>query len=268
MKFTPCISINFCRSAFCSRFEPPREKGGATRISLFFVILLGILVLAGPVVQGQFPPCDTIDFTNLSDPGLKRGMAVVTVSDCALATHDPLTDRFSVRVVDIRDPQNLAPGLDQNWQAPIYSHPDWHSINLGDVFGIALDDHEPPNIYVTATTVLGYEGYIPRYGELALNVTTGFWGVVYKLDGVTGSATVFASLPNSGQQVRGPGLGNICFDPDHGETTLASGTVVPGQFFVSNFEDGLIYRLDRNGGVTGTYDHGIDGRQNYGVAQI
>ena len=42
-----------------------------------------------------------------------------------------------------------------------------------------------------------------------------------------------------------------------------------GQFFVSNFEDGLIYRLDAgSGAILNTFDHGVNGRPDEGLSPI
>jgi hypothetical protein len=112
--------------------------------------------------------------------------------------------------------------------APFYSHPSWSETNLGSVFGITLDRNG--NVYVTDTSV---------YGSMNSNGTLGGIGDVYKLDTNTGAASVFATLPNTG-----PGLGNISYDCAH------------DQFFVSNMDDGMIYRLSATGTTLSTFDFG------------
>lgn len=145
---------------------------------------------------------------------------------------------FTVVVYDATDPVGQGAPLDANWQPPATHNETaplehiWNVRNTGEVFGVTLDDALAPNIYVTATTVYGQIPFGPGGG-----------GGVYRIDGVTGNVSVFASLPNSG-----PGLGNIAFDELH------------DQFYVSNHEDGLIYRLDSGGVVQSTYDHGVAGR--------
>jgi hypothetical protein len=66
------------------------------------------------------------------------------------------------------------------------------------------------------------------------------WGGVYQIDGSTGAVSTFttAALPNTG-----PGLGNIVYDCGN------------DQFFVTNHEDGKIYRLDNGGTVASSFDH-------------
>jgi hypothetical protein len=66
---------------------------------------------------------------------------------------------------------------------------------------------------------------------------------VYKIDAYTGAPTLFCSLPNATTPNTAPGLGNICFD------------CTKGQFFVSNFDDGRIYRVNRAGQTLSTFDH-------------
>ena len=141
---------------------------------------------------------------------------------------------FVVGVVDVRDPVCEAPGTNQNWFADIYSNDDavsptglasdeWSAANLGQVFGVALDDAANPNIYVTSTSSYGNGGSSGR---------------VFRLDGTDGSVSVLADLPNAGR----PGLGNIAYDRNH------------QQLFVTNFEDGKIYRLALDGTILQTFD--------------
>jgi len=137
-------------------------------------------------------------------------------------------DRVVV-LIDIKN-RNLAP-LNLNWTPRTnsrYSHPSWTLANLGSVFGTALDVRG--NIYVTAASCYA----VDTLGSVA----GATWGSVFKLDATTGAISVFANLPNTG-----PALGNICY---HGAYD---------QFFVSNFEDGRIYRLDNAGACLGTFDH-------------
>jgi len=105
-------------------------------------------------------------------------------------------------------------------------------------------------------------------------------GHVYRIDPVTGAASVFAALPQQTttfshwdcefnvQEITstntGVGLGNIVHDP------------INDQFFVSNTEDGRIYRLSSTGVILDSYDpfgldSGIPGIDNlaevpYGLA--
>jgi len=142
-----------------------------------------------------------------------------------------------VAVIDNRLPQpasNYQPAVGVNWCAPSFHGPadSWTNANLGQVFGITIDDASPPNIYVTASTVYGTNV------AGATNTTSPFPaspfgpdgpGAVYRLGGAGGAISTWAKLPNTG-----PALGNIDFDP------------ATKHFFVSNFEDGRIYHLADN----------------------
>ncbi len=164
-------------------------------------------------------------------------VAVVTTSP------DILGGGFVVTVFDIED----LSGDPLNADFPInrYSDPSWtgqDTTDLGSVFGITLD--RDGNIYVTAST----SHHQDNEGSCG-------WGGVYKIDAVTGAFSCFASLPNT--IINGPvGLGNISYDCEH------------DQFFVTNFEDGKIYRLDANGNAVGTFDHGLPDNGAPGFAPL
>lgn len=146
---------------------------------------------------------------------------------------------FVVGIVDVRNPAANGAVKGLNWCPDMYHNDNsvankWTAANLGQVYGVTLDDAANPNIYVTATTIYGYVTFKPG----------GTGGEVYKLDGTNGNISLFggASLPNTGE-----GLGNICYDRGYNNG--------PKQFFVSNFADGRIYRLSLNGTVLSTFDH-------------
>ena len=104
-------------------------------------------------------------------------------------------------------------------------------VNLGEVFGLALDNATPASIYVAATSLYPGDTFGPA-GP----------GGVYKIDGATLTITPIASVPNASPV----SLGNICFDP------------VNNQLFVVNLNDGLIHRMTTAGTLLGTpYDHGL-----------
>ena len=125
--------------------------------------------------------------------------------------------------------------LDQNTILARYSHPSWADPNndpapeLGSIFGLAID--EMGNLFVSATKTWSED----IEGD-------GGWGAVYKIDTITALPSIFATIPMPNAE---SSLGSITYDCDH------------NQFFVSSFEDGLIYRLDSSTGVIlDFYDHG------------
>jgi len=151
----------------------------------------------------------------------RPGLAVMT-----LALETARTP--AVLLLDVSCPEANAPGVGRGW--PVrrdYNQDDpseaWTLENLGTpVFGIAVDHARAPNIYVTSSSL-----YIPQPGYPAD-------GSVFRLCGATGAICRVADLPNA--QVApldfgGPGLGNVAYDDSH------------HQLFVTNFEDGRIYRL-------------------------
>src|SRR6266478_1414003 len=129
----------------------------------------------------------------------------------------------------------------------------WNAQRLGEVFGITVDDASPPNIYVTATEAYNIVG-----SAIPLPKGAGGPGGIYRLDGTTGASTS-GSLPNN--SVNGPGLGNVCF------RRAGSGI---GYLYVSDLEDGLIYRLNAAtlAPVGTPYNHGVQGRINMSLGAI
>lgn len=137
--------------------------------------------------------------------------------------------------------QGSAP-LGSNWATGIFHHPDWVRSKMGQLFGVALDN--AGNVY-TAHTAVYWDDQIGSIG--------GNPGQVYKIDTFTGAVSVFASLPNvsdpviaasaAGVDESYPGLGNLCFDVDR------------QVLYVSNFEDGRIYRVSGAGVCLSTWDH-------------
>lgn len=156
--------------------------------------------------------------------GLFTGrVAVVTASPSVLGGYVVTIYDMSKGVLD------SAP-FNSDFPIGRYNALSWDEFTLGSVFGITLDP--AGNIYVTASTsyTVDVQGLCPG------------WGGVYQINGMTGLVTCFADLPNTGTPE--PGLGNISYDCEH------------DQFFVTNFNDGKIYRLDTSGTVLSTFDHG------------
>jgi hypothetical protein len=170
-------------------------------------------------------PCDCVGSCDNHTPTYEDPAFAPFTGAAAICTHlDPLVTNRAIVCVDLKN-KGTAP-LNTNWNTTaLYSHPSWTHANLGTVFGVAVD--QDGHVYVTAST--SYYTHLTGIGG---------WGTVYKIDAATGLPSVFANLPNTG-----PGLGNICYD------------AVNSQFFVTNFEDGRIYRLDMAGTCLGTFDH-------------
>jgi hypothetical protein len=130
---------------------------------------------------------------------------------------------------------------------------DWTFAKIGEVFGIAIDK-SIGNVYLSATDVYNYD-----FGSGASNFgSAGGSGIYFsKVTATTASPTTTLvstlnsnawnylltnKIPNSGIGL-GNSIGNLAFDKSH------------NQLFVSNLEDGRIYRIDATtGNVKSVFD--------------
>jgi len=120
--------------------------------------------------------------------------ASVFTGQVAVATCYADSPTGAVLVVEDLKNQATAP-LNTNYAPPFYHGPgsSWSQANLGNIFGITLDDSG--NIYVTATTA--YNSDIYPTGGNAMDI--------YKIDGGTGGITLFKTLPQSPATYPGAG---------------------------------------------------------------
>lgn len=185
-------------------------------------------------------------------PANLDGMAVMTHFS-NFSYIKPIQDGPVLRLIDVRQVQNY--GVHNN--VPRINNMQWRASRMGQVFGLAVDTFG--NIYATATT-----SYAGDYRNDPLAFGSAGPGGVYKINPSTGNVTDLVTtvphtttsvlgtnkLPN-GNGAIGPGLGNICYDEVH------------HKLFVSNFEDGKIYRINPNSGqVEDIYDPVVPA--NYG----
>src|SRR5215470_17676339 len=158
-------------------------------------------------------------------------------------------DGTSGSIIDVRAPRQ--PPLGQHWIDEPQRKP-VSAAQVGQVFGVALDDASAPNVYLTATSAFG----LHRAGN---DWMPGMWGqgggpgAVYRLDASTGYAPrVFAQIMLNGRQNTGAALGNIAYDR------------VNKHLFVTDLETGMIHRIRAaDGGDLGFYDHGTQGRAGF-----
>jgi hypothetical protein len=154
-------------------------------------------------------------------------------------------------IIDVRAP-GTAPG-GQHWA----DEPQRAAVTaeeIGQVFGIAIDDVEPANIYLTASSAFGLHR-TPDNSEWL----PGMWGpfgtpgTIYRLGGDNDyNPEVFAQLTLDGRENTGAALGNIAYDRWN------------KQLFVSDLETGMIYRIDPGSAETlDFFDHGVDGRGSF-----
>ena len=169
-------------------------------------------------------------------------------------------DGPSARVIDIRQPGFV-------WDGRLLAAPKTFDVlakDVGQVFGVALDDQTPPNIYVAATSMFGLnivdrgrDGSPERRkkggpgagwmkGQFGLDLQGGP-GAIYKVDGRSGVVTLLANVTLDGVPNPGTGLGNLAYDSAH------------KQLFVSDLYTGMIHRFDLDGKELSRYDHGVTG---------
>lgn len=137
---------------------------------------------------------------------------------------------------------------------------------VGQVFGVTFDDAPIPNVYLAATSAYGLHIVVDEgvgqkrvaRGQAGAAFMPGQFGDnggpggIWKVDGATGAVSVFATIPGN----RGPALGDIAYDPGS------------GLFFASDFDTGLIHRIDGSGKVLDAFDHGVNGRRAEGLDPI
>lgn len=169
-------------------------------------------------------------------------------------------DGPSARVVDVSKPGVV-------WDGTVLPAPkpfDVVAKDVGQVFGIALDDAPQPNIYLSATSAFGLnivargrDGQPERRkkggpgagwmkGQFGLDLQGGP-GAIYKIDGRTGVPTLFANVTLDGVPNPAAGLGSLAYSPAH------------KQLFVSDLYTGMIHRFDLDGRELDRYDHGVTG---------
>lgn len=142
---------------------------------------------------------------------------------------------------------------------------------IGQVFGVALDDNSPANIYVAATSAYGLAIVAPGPAGRPQHVSHGAGGAIFmpaqwgpgggpgsiwKINGVTGAVSLFANVATGGKTNSGAALGGLAYDP--GTKSL----------FVADRETGLIHRFGLNGADLGVYDHGVAGNTAVGLPPV
>lgn len=151
---------------------------------------------------------------------------------------------FVLAVFDPREPDcaTATPNAPDNWtdvSAGAYHHPSWTVDNLGEIFGVTIEEgvSTAPDIFVTS-------GGINKDPNPALIMAAGgTGGDVFRIDGTTGAITLLASLPatvetTSNGVIKYTGLGNVAHN--------ANDDVL----YVSNLDDGMIYVLNATTGAT------------------
>jgi len=154
-------------------------------------------------------------------------------------------------IIDLRAPGQPPQG--QHWLNEPQRNP-VTAAQVGQIFGVTLDDEEAPNIYVTATSAFGLHRNAAGNGWM-----NGMWGegggpgTVYRLSPQNDyKPEVFATVTLDGRENTGAALGNIAYDRWN------------KQLFVSDLETGMIHRIIvADGSDQGHFDHGSTARASF-----
>ncbi|YCM46501.1 hypothetical protein V2O64_10770 [Verrucomicrobiaceae bacterium 227] len=174
------------------------------------------------------------------------------------------SDAYVFGMMDLRAPSapdyTTLGGSATMWSAPMWHDSTWTAKDMGCVFGIAIDPQG--NTYTAANglwepvygTAWFGDPYL-RYGDIgrAGSDELGASGTIYKIDALTGVASVFVRVPQvsdpnlpivpgTGTTKGGPGLGNITVDYSS------------GNLFATSLDDGKIYQYSPSGSSLGTFD--------------
>ena len=142
---------------------------------------------------------------------------------------------------------------------------------IGQVYGVALDDASPPNVYLAATSAYGLPIVASGLDGRPRHVKTGapnaafmpgLWGPhggsgsIWKIDGATARASLFANVLTDNRPNAGAALGGVAFDARS------------KSLYVADRETGLIHRLALDSADLGVYDHGVAGRAAQGLPAV
>jgi hypothetical protein len=179
-------------------------------------------------------------------------------------------DGISARINALSDPGYL-------WDARVWPGQairEFKAREIGQVFGVTLDDEKQHNIYVTATSAYGLHIVAPdadndgrperlKKGQKTASWMDGMWGTtdpqdpagsiggagsIWKIDGKTAEVSLFANVTFKGRANTGAALGNISYSKDF------------KQLFVSDLSTGMIHRFNMDGTEAEIFDHGVTGR--------
>lgn len=211
-------------------------------------------------------------------PVLQPGNAVVTGFSGALPPGEiPVgVDPGEQTTIDLNGPSARVVDLGQiagRPPAPFVPAPKPFTVTaaqVGQVFGVALDNAIPPNIYLAASSSYGLpvatvdaQGVAThvRRGGPGVRFMPGLWGPegrgggpgsIWKVDGASGAVSLFANV-GSGAVAS---LGALAYDPSS------------NGLFVSDRGTGLVHRFDMTGIERGVYDHGGTGRPAAGLSPV
>lgn len=221
-----------------------------TFISLFFSFCLIISAALGIF---------TLAFSADSSNNMSNGDAAVTAFSGTTHKNNEVSidvDGPSLRVIAL--PASGSFGLTDATKKLTIKASD-----VGQVFGVTLDNKSQPNIYVAATSaygiaLVGADGKRIKKGAKGAQFMSGQFGSadpsggpnsIWRIDGSTGKVSLFANVSYKDLKNTPAALGGLAFDP------------VSQQIYVADRTTGMIHRFALDGSEKGTYDHGEQGLQ-------
>ncbi|MDP7308891.1 MAG: hypothetical protein QF405_14720 [Roseibacillus sp.] len=214
-----------------------RQTTGSSR-SATIATMAAVLLSLATTASGA-PPWGT--------PQMQPGIAMVT---CIGYQGDIPSSAYTLGLMDLRNPDPADYGSQTPtaalastiplWRPDCHHEASWTAENLGMLFGTEID--ADGDMYAAAGGLYPKSSFYRQYGALGGGATDlSAAGTISTLDRITGMPTVFSVLPQKatnlgGGFISGPGVGNIAYDADF------------DQFFATNMEDGMIYRIPAVGG--------------------
>jgi hypothetical protein len=254
------------------------DPGRLIRIAARIFSAMGLLACLATSAPAQQTPTQTQQARGLLAPG---DAAVTGFAGAPLPVQippgvDPAEQTFidleghSLRVVDLQNLRGPARAQLVRTQKTFTAR----ARQIGQVFGVALDAENPPNIYVAASAAYGLPIVVAvsdksdkhiRKGQKGARFMPGLWGAaspdggpgsIWKIDGRSGAIALFANVTLDGRKNSGAGLGGLAFDPQS------------RSFYVADRETGMIHRFGPDGAELGHYDHGVTGRAGQSLPAV
>ena len=246
-----------------------RQTRRTAGVSSAAAVGLALIYLYPAAIDAQQTPSSLYVTGNAAVTGFSGALPPIQIAPGV----DPNRETFidlngpSLRVVDLHHMGGLP-------EAQLVGAPKsftFSAAQLGQVFGVAIDDSSPPNIYAAATSAYGLpivapgpDGKSQHIPAGAPNATfmPGLWGPqggpgsIWKIDGVTAKISLFANVTLNSRTNSGAALGGLAYDPDS------------KSLFVTDRETGFIHRFAMNGRDLGSYDHGVTGRAAQGLPPV
>jgi hypothetical protein len=253
--------------------ETERNNPSATRKRAQFGCFAAVLVLSIATVDPAW--------AQQSSGIIAVGNAAVTgFSGAPLPTQiapgeDPADKTFidldgaSLRIIDLQHMDG--PPIAQLVDAP--KPTTWFAAQIGQVFGVAIDNANPPNIYAAATSAYGLPIVAPGPADASVHLRNGapnaafmpgLWGgaggggpgSIWKIDGTSGAVSLFVNVKLDSRANSGAALSGLAFDP------------ASNSLYAADRETGFIHRFALNGAERDRYDHGTTGRKAQGLAPV